>query len=51
MTPYEARSIRFLDLWGVEDWRIKLYGIAYALRCRALSWWQPHKASPRSSFA
>jgi hypothetical protein len=29
MTPYEPRSIRFLDLWRIDDWRIKLYGIAY----------------------
>ena len=30
MTPYQPRPIRFLDLWRVDDWRIKLYGIAYA---------------------
>ena len=30
MTAYEPRPIRFLDLWHVDDWRIKLYGIAYA---------------------
>ena len=30
MTAYEPRSIRFLDLWRVDEWRIKLYGIAYA---------------------
>jgi hypothetical protein len=30
MTPYAPRSIRFLDLWRVDDWRIKLYGIAHA---------------------
>ena len=30
MTPYQPRPIRFLDLWHVDDWRIKLYGIAYA---------------------
>jgi len=30
MTPYEPRPIRFLDLWRVDGWRIKLYGIAYA---------------------
>lgn len=29
MTPYESRPIRFLDLWCVEGWRIKVYGIAY----------------------
>lgn len=28
MTPYLPRTIRFLDLWRVDDWRIKLYGIA-----------------------
>lgn len=28
MTAYEPRAIRFLDLWRVDDWRIKLYGIA-----------------------
>jgi hypothetical protein len=26
---YAARSIRFLELWRFEDWRIKLYGLAY----------------------
>jgi UDP-N-acetylenolpyruvoylglucosamine reductase len=26
---YAARSIRFLEIWRHEDWRIKLYGIAY----------------------
>ena len=30
MTPYELSPIRFLDLWIVEGWRIKLYGIAHA---------------------
>ena len=30
MTPYKPRPIRFLDLWSVDNWRIKLYGIAYA---------------------
>jgi hypothetical protein len=29
MTPYQPRPTRFLDLWHVDDWRIKLYGIAY----------------------
>lgn len=28
MTPYEPRPIRFLDLWAVDEWRIKVYGIA-----------------------
>lgn len=28
MTAYEPRPIRFLDLWCVAGWRIKLYGIA-----------------------
>jgi hypothetical protein len=26
---YAARSIRFIELWRCEDWRIKLYGITY----------------------
>jgi hypothetical protein len=26
---YVARSIRFLELWHCEQWRIKVYGIAY----------------------
>ena len=30
MTPYKSRLIQFLDLWSVENWRIKLYGITYA---------------------
>ena len=30
MTPYAPRPIRFLDLWRVEGWRIKVYGIAHA---------------------
>jgi hypothetical protein len=30
MTPYEPRPIRFLELWAVEGWRIKVYGIAFA---------------------
>jgi hypothetical protein len=30
MTPYEPRPIRFLDLWRVDDWRIKVYGITDA---------------------
>ena len=29
MTPYQPRPVRFLELWRVEAWRIKLYGIAY----------------------
>jgi len=28
MIPYEPRPIRFLDLWSVEGWRLKVYGIA-----------------------
>lgn len=28
MTPYAPRPIRFLELWQVEGWRLKLYGIA-----------------------
>ena len=27
--PYEPRSFRFLELWSLDDWRLKLYGIAY----------------------
>lgn len=27
--PYHPRSIRFLDLWTFDDWRLKVYGIAY----------------------
>ena len=27
-TPYKPRPIRFLDLWAIEGWRLKLYGIA-----------------------
>ncbi len=28
LTPYEPRPIRFLELWRIEGWRLKLYGIA-----------------------
>src|SRR6266478_4163868 len=28
MRPYEPRPIRFLELWAVEGWRLKVYGIA-----------------------
>jgi len=27
--PYEARSVRFLEEWPHEGWRLKVYGIAY----------------------
>lgn len=27
--PYQPRPIRFLELWQTNDWRIKVYGIAY----------------------
>ena len=27
--PYESRAIRFLELWEVAGWRLKLYGIRY----------------------
>jgi hypothetical protein len=27
--PYEARSIRLLDLVTLDDWRLKVYGITY----------------------
>ncbi|CAN5723048.1 hypothetical protein BH23GEM9_BH23GEM9_12900 [soil metagenome] len=26
---YRPRQIRLIELWGVADWRLKLYGIAY----------------------
>jgi hypothetical protein len=29
MEPYEARSFRFIELLTIDDWRMKLYGIAY----------------------
>jgi prepilin-type processing-associated H-X9-DG protein len=28
-TPYEARPVRFLELWRHAGWRIKVYGIAH----------------------
>jgi hypothetical protein len=28
MTPYEPRPIRFIELFHVMEWRVKLYGIA-----------------------
>jgi hypothetical protein len=28
--PYKTRSIRFLELWEADGWRLKVYGIAYA---------------------
>ena len=27
--PYEERSFRFIELLSIDDWRMKLYGIAY----------------------
>lgn len=30
MTPYEPRPIRFLGLWEIDGWQIKLYGIAWS---------------------
>ena len=27
--PCETRPIRFLELWQPDDWRMKVYGIAY----------------------
>lgn len=27
--PYQPRSVRFLELWEHEAWRVKVYGIAY----------------------
>ena len=29
MTPYEPRPIRCLELWCVEGWRLKVYGISF----------------------
>ena len=29
MEPYEARSFRFIELLTIDDWRMKLYGIAW----------------------
>ena len=29
ITPYETRPIRFLELWQHDQWRLKVYGIAY----------------------
>jgi hypothetical protein len=29
ITPYETRPIRFLELWQHDEWRFKVYGIAY----------------------
>jgi len=29
MQPYEARSLRFIELMSIGDWRMKLYGIAW----------------------
>lgn len=28
MTPYQPRPVRFLGLWQVQGWQLKLYGIA-----------------------
>lgn len=27
--PYEKRPIRFIEIWGHGNWRLKVYGIAY----------------------
>jgi hypothetical protein len=27
--PYRAREIRFLQLWNVDNWRVKVYGITH----------------------
>lgn len=32
--PHRPRPIRFLDLWQVDGWRLKAYGIAYGGRER-----------------
>ncbi len=29
-TRYEPRPVRFLELWKIGDWRLKVYGISYA---------------------
>ena len=29
MEPYEPRSFRFIELLTIDDWRMKLYGIAW----------------------
>jgi hypothetical protein len=29
MLPYEPRPIRFLEIWEIENWRLKLYGISH----------------------
>jgi hypothetical protein len=36
-TPYEPRPIRFLELWAIDGWRIKVYGIGTS------SWPTPRK--------
>lgn len=28
--PYATRSVRFLDLWAIGGWTLKVYGISYA---------------------
>jgi hypothetical protein len=28
--PFRTRSVRLLELWECSDWRLKVYGIAYA---------------------
>lgn len=28
--PYEKRRVRCIDLWDIDDWRLKVYGITYA---------------------
>jgi hypothetical protein len=30
MTPYQTRRVQFLDLWPVDGWRIKVYGISHS---------------------
>jgi hypothetical protein len=29
ISPYKERPIRFLEIWHIGGWRLKLYGIAY----------------------
>lgn len=28
LTPYQSRPVRFIDLWTVDGWRLKVYGIS-----------------------
>lgn len=35
MTAYEPRPVQFLQLWRVDEWRIKLYGTSTCSECTA----------------